>query len=198
MSLIPIVIFIFGVFGLIWFRQQHIESWMRNQILAIISPFLLSFIVASATGINWYLLSGIVISISVWAWLFRFRFPSLYNQALQKTQAKAFDEAYQLLNQVIQEHPNLWEAYLLRSSVCLILGYFSHAERDAKKAVQLKPTTVSSYTSLGVVFLSQGLLEQAKQTFLEGFRLEPAVAATHINLGITCYRLGNLRVLTIF
>ena len=120
-----------------------------------------------------------------------FRFPASYRSAIKQFQAGQFSDALQSLNQTIQEKPDFWEAYQLRALANSALGYFTNAERDAQKAIQLNPDTAVNYTALGNVYWQQADFDQARRAYLDAYNLAPNVPLNQYNLGITDFKLGH-------
>jgi Flp pilus assembly protein TadD len=69
---------------------------------------------------------------------------------------------------------------------------FAEAEKNFKKAIELKPDYAVAHNNLGAVLKDQGRLDEAETNFRKTIELKPDYAEAHNNLGAVLRDLGRL------
>ena len=184
--MIPLIIFV-----IISFRLRSLESYLRWQLLMIITPFLIGLAVSIFTSQSPYLITGVLFSGLIYSWRAIFRFPPAFRLAQQQMKSGQHENALASLNQAIQQNPTLWEGYHWRSLINLSQKYYLHAEKDAKKAIELNPTISLNYSTLGQIYWNQANFKEALHHYQKAYQLAPKATAHQINLGISLYKLAN-------
>jgi tetratricopeptide (TPR) repeat protein len=172
------------------FQMRKAEPVAKLKGLLVTLPALVGFNAYLMSGQSLFMLLGLGVTLAVIAWLFAST-PPHFRAAFKQFQAGDLDSALQLVNQTIQARPNAWEAYQLRSLICLCRTQVTDAEQDARVALRLKPNAHLNHSTLGQVYLIQGRYAEAKESFAAAWRLAPDYAMTHYNLGLAYYRLGE-------
>jgi tetratricopeptide (TPR) repeat protein len=98
-----------------------------------------------------------------------------------------------LINKSIAARPDFRESYQLRALIHLAHMNFTAAERDARKAIELKPKAHAAYNTLGQVFLAQKRFDDAKDAYREALRQAPENALYRYYLGFSHYQLQAYR-----
>ncbi len=117
-----------------------------------------------------------------------------YNLGLEALRGKRTQEALREFDQALKSDDRLAEAYLGRALVYEFgYGKMPDAERDYRKAIELKPDLPEAHNDLGQFLARTGRLEEAVKEFdlaLENM-LYREPAAARCNKGQALYRLGR-------
>lgn len=178
------------VFLFIWFKTRNLDSYMQNQILIMLSPTLICTIIGGTIGIPGFAIVGLIFSGILWYWFFVLRFPKAYRDAIKQVRMQNWNAAFEPLNLTVSENPDLWEAHQLRALVNSALGYFTNAEKDARKAIELKPQYSINHQTLGLVYWQQGEVQQAQYAYLKAYQILPKAPQNAFSLGVSFYKLG--------
>jgi len=117
-----------------------------------------------------------------------------YNLGLEALRAKRVQEALREFDLALTSDDRLAEAYLGRALVYEFgYGKTSEAERDYRKAIELKPDFSEAHNDLGQLLARRGLLEEAVKEFdlALGNMLYRDQAVARCNKGQALYRLGR-------
>ena len=85
----------------------------------------------------------------------------LYEDGLKHFQLGEFKKAIAAFTEVIAVAPEFAEAYSDRGGVYSLLKNYKSAEKDLKKAIELKPNLAAAYYNLGAILAQQGKLHEA-------------------------------------
>ncbi len=191
MPILAIGVFI-GLAGLATFKSLATERGLRYVWFALILPAAIGISLAIYPFANVApALLGIAASITTGLWLFVWRYPAQYRAASKAFQFGNYMQALNLANQALNIRPTLWEAYQFRSVTYLKLSNLVDAERDAPKALQLKPDSYFNLTALGNVLMANQKFAEASDLFSKALLLTPQVGLNYFNKGVCCYRLDD-------
>ena len=139
------------------------------------------------------LLFGASIAGFIALWFGFLRHPSSFRAASKAFQAGDQLQALQYINQTLNQYPTHWESYQLRSTIQLMLYKIIEAERDARKAIKLKPKHYLCHNALGMALLPQERYTEAKDALSRALELAPQYAINYFNMGLVAYRLGEFQ-----
>jgi tetratricopeptide (TPR) repeat protein len=92
------------------------------------------------------------------------------------------EEAVQLLDGVVQRHPDNPDARLLLGSLFSEEGRYEGAITQLSKAVQLRPQSAEARNALGEAYNSFGNHAKARQVFEQAVAVDPALVVAQTNL----------------
>ena len=98
------------------------------------------------------------------------------------------EEAMHIVSKSIESRPDFWQSYQLRALLHLMNMHFSHAERDAKKAIALNPQAHPVYNTLGQIYLAQNQFVEAEESYWTAVHYDPSNALYLYHLGLSSYR----------
>lgn len=192
MAALSIVVGIALVAYLIYYSRE--ASW-RLRITAVIMaiPALLGITFGMIQGRFSYFLLGVGLTILLLVLLRVFSVPISYRAAYRRFREGRNVEAMEMINRSINARPDFWESYQLRALLYLMQLDFPRAERDARKAVELKPNAHPAYNTLGQIYLAEERFDKARATFAAALEQVPDLALFEFHYGLACYRLGDYR-----
>lgn len=117
-----------------------------------------------------------------------FETPLSYRAAYRSFRVGNLDQALLLVNKSIIARPNFWESYQLRALIHLSEMRFGAAERDAKKALALKPDADAANNTLGQIYLAQNRFADAEAMYLQAFKRKPHFVLYLFYLGLSEFR----------
>jgi tetratricopeptide (TPR) repeat protein len=88
-------------------------------------------------------------------------------------QAKRYDEARSLNDEILKTNPKDYDALVYRSQMQINSGDVSDAEQTLQAVVKDAPNNIQAHYALGVAFRKQGNLAQAVGEWREALRLNP-------------------------
>ncbi len=103
---------------------------------------------------------------------------ALFGVATCYARRKQWEEAEEVLNQVIQHVPSFAEAFAYRGAVRLDLGRVDESIADLDHAVEIDPTSAVSYLKQAEVYLRLGLVPLAHNAVRTAARLTAPDIAT--------------------
>ncbi len=115
--------------------------------------------------------------------------PISYRAAYRQWTQGHHDAALDLINRSIAARPDFWQSYQLRALIYLMNMNFNHAERDARAALERKPSAHPVYNTLGQIYLAQNRFAAAEEAYTAALELAPDYALYNFHLGLSRYRL---------
>ena len=112
----------------------------------------------------------------------------IYNKSIQarhRMQTERYDEAEQLLQEILDEDPRVLDAYQTMAQLYDLQERFAEAAEVYKQAIPLKPDDPYAYINLAETQIKLGLVEEAEKTALDA--LDFVEPNAHIY-----YLLGNV------
>jgi len=175
---------------LIWSTRK--AGW-RLRVLAIIVaiPAILGIAYGLVNGSIVEPLIGIGVTVGFLALLRFFSTPVSYRVASRRFNEGDLEAALDLINRSIEARPDFWESYQLRALIYLAMLSFSHAEKDAKTAIELNPKAHPVYNTLGLIYLAQERFAEAEDVYGRALDLAPGYALYLYHLGLSEYRQGK-------
>ncbi len=177
---------------LIYFTRNATPR-LRLVALLIAIPALIGITAGMLGGQLRYLFLGVGITFFLLVLLQIFQVPISYRLAYRRFREGRNVEAMELINRTINSRPDFWQSYQLRALLYLMQIDFPRAERDARKAVELKPNAHPAYNTLGQIYLAEERFDKAKETFAQALEQAPDLALFHYHYGLASYRLGDYR-----
>ncbi len=189
---IPAVIVFLALCGVAAFKSLATEPGLRYIWFPLVLPVALGIsLTIYLSGDPWPVFIGLAAAFLASRWLLVWRYPSQLRAAAKALQSGEYMQALNLLNQALQVRPSLWEAYQMRAVTYLKLSNSAEAERDARKALQLKPDQHVNVSTLGNVLSAQGKFAEAEELYTRALELAPQVALNYYNKGAARYRRGD-------
>jgi tetratricopeptide (TPR) repeat protein len=111
---------------------------------------------------------------------------SIFQKAEEAVGKKKFDQAIDLLKQVVQTDKNDFQAWTALGSVYFAEQKFDDAEGAYLKAIEVHPTSPRAYINLGRVRSSQKKFEEALEPLTKAVELQPTSGDANYLLG-ECY-----------
>jgi tetratricopeptide (TPR) repeat protein len=98
---------------------------------------------------------------------------ALMESAYAVAEEKRYDEALQLLDQIVSRFPSYAEAWNRRGAVLWQLGEYQKSLRDCQRAIALNPNHYGAWQGLGVSHLQLGDLPPACASLRTALKLDP-------------------------
>ena len=156
-----------------------------------IFPLILAPIVFAVTGQAVYLWIGFGAGVLL-LWLFRhLALPPHLHRAVRLYRRGELEAAHVAATQAIDKSPERWEPYHTRSLINFGLANLPAAEQDARRAVELNPTTPTGHIALGQALYWQADYQAAQAAYKEAIRHQAREGLNHFYLAMTQYRLGQ-------
>lgn len=114
-----------------------------------------------------------------------------YQRAVRLLRKSRFDEAIQVMTDLIKEEPRVADHYRFRAELFRLAGKAGRARADYKKVVELTPDSGVGYNGLAEVYLQEDEYEEARIYGKKALELEPNEWVPAYNLGMIEDRLGN-------
>jgi Flp pilus assembly protein TadD len=99
-------------------------------------------------------------------------------------------QAESLYSELLQSHPDHYEALLHRALIRLRLKQSESALQDAQNCTSLRPESALSFMVEGECLLELGRFEEARQSFMKALAFEKDNGRIHFGLGVSCASLG--------
>ena len=107
-----------------------------------------------------------------------------YHQALALISKKEYQQAEQLLDQIMHLEPRLSGVYVNKAVIAYQQQDLSKAEYWLDKAVMVNSLNPYAHNFKGLLLRKKGAFEQAKQSYLKALASWPDYADAHVNLAI--------------
>lgn len=119
--------------------------------------------------------------------------PELFEAAIKLTAQGFYNEAIEVLSDVLRMSPNAYPAYHLMGQVYKALGNRKEEIENYRKAARLKPNYPQIYIDLGTAYWMQGKEKKAFATFKKAIPMAPDFAIIDYWLTFVFDRLGRNR-----
>lgn len=110
----------------------------------------------------------------------------IFQKAEEAVGKKKFDQAIDLLKQVVETDKNDFQAWTAMGSIYFAEQKFDDAEVAYLKAIEVHPTSPRAYINLGRMRSSQKKFEQAVEPLTKAVELQPTSGDANLLLG-ECY-----------
>jgi len=140
-----------------------------------------------------YAITGVSASLLLLAAQRALTVPFSYRMARRAFYRGQLEMALDLVDKAIAARPGFWESYQLRSLIYLSAMQFGQAERDALKALELRPDAHPVHNTLGQLYLAGSQYERAAEAYSKAIDLSPKHALYHYHQGLALYRMGQAR-----
>lgn len=179
---------------LIWYqRSLRITPGERIFSLLLAAPAILGIAFGLFYGQAVYAITGVSLSLLLLAAQRALTVPFSYRMARRAFSRGRPELALDLVDKAIAARPGFWESYQLRSLIYLSALQFGQAERDALKALELRPDAHPVHNTLGQLYLAGSQYERAAEAYSKAIDLSPKSALYHYHQGLALYRLGDAR-----
>jgi len=111
---------------------------------------------------------------------------SIFAKAEEAVAKKKFDQAVDLLKQVVDADKNDFQAWTALGSIYFAEQKFDDSQKAYLKAIEIHPTSPRPYLNLGRVFSSQKKYEEAVEPLTKAVELQPTSGDANYMLG-ECY-----------
>lgn len=179
---------------LIWYqRSLRITPGERILSLLLAAPAILGITFGLIDGQAVYAITGVSLTLLLLAAQRALIVPFSYRMARRSFSRGRPELALDLVDKAIAARPGFWESYQLRSLIYLSAMQFGQAERDALKALELRPDAHPVHNTLGQLYLAGSQYERAAEAYSKAIDLSPKSALYHYHQGLALYRLGDAR-----
>lgn len=181
------------IYLLYYQRSQRLAPSERIMSLLLAVPGILGITYGLVRGEALYAITGVSASLLLLAWQRVLTTPFSYRMARRAFMRGQLETALDLVDKAIVARPAFWESYQLRALINLSGMQFVAAERDARKALELRPDAHPVYNTLGQLYLAESRYPQAHDAYSRAIDLSPKQALYHYHQGLAGYRLGQHR-----
>lgn len=182
------------VIYLIWYqRSLRLSPGERIFSLVLAAPAILGITFGMIDGQAVYAITGVSASLLLLAAQRALTVPFSYRMARRAFYRGQLEMALDLVDKAIAARPGFWESYQLRSLIYLSAMQFGQAERDALKALELRPDAHPVHNTLGQLYLAGSQYERAAEAYSKAIDLSPKHALYHYHQGLALYRMGQAR-----
>jgi len=101
------------------------------------------------------------------------------------------DEALDLIERVLHDHPDSDAAHLTRAKVLIRARQYGAAEAELRQAITLNPALIDAHFHLAGIQMVANDYEAAERSYLRTLELKPAYGLAHYNLGTCRLKLGH-------
>jgi tetratricopeptide (TPR) repeat protein len=117
----------------------------------------------------------------------------LSDRAQRLLESNRLAEASPVITQLVREHPQFAEGWLLKGRWQLLSKNARAAEPSLRRHLELDPQSVNGTFQLGMALLAQQRFEEATAVFRAAIQLKPDSAPAFYNLGFALARSGRTR-----
>ncbi|MCA9868348.1 MAG: tetratricopeptide repeat protein [Anaerolineae bacterium] len=179
---------------LVWYQRQiRMLPSERLFSLLLAVPAVLGITLGLVRGEAIFAITGVSASLLLLTAQRGLSAPFSYRMALRSFNRGHLETALDLVDKAIDARPVFWESYQLRSLIYLSVMQFGQAERDALKALELRPDAHPVHNTLGQLYLAGSQYERAAEAYGKAIDLSPKQALYHFYRGLALYRLGEAR-----
>ena len=177
-----------------WYqRALRLTRWERLVSMVLAVPAVLGIAYGLIYGQALYAITGVSASLLMLSVQRAFTVPLSYRLARRNFLRGNLEMALDLTDKAIAARPGFWESYQLRALIYLAGMRFGQAERDALKALELRPDAHPVYNTLGQLHLAEANYEKAATAYAKAISLSPKHALYHLYHGMALYRMNNAR-----
>ena len=179
---------------LVWYqRRMRMLPSERLVSLLLVVPAVLGITLGLVRGEATFAITGVSASLLLLTIQRGLSAPFSYRMALRSFNRGQLETALDLVDKAINARPAFWESYQLRALIYLSAMQFGQAERDALKALELRPDAHPVHNTLGQLYLAGSQYERAVEAYSKAIDLSPKQALYHFYQGLALYRLGEAR-----
>ena len=179
---------------LVWYqRRLPLTPSERIFSMLLAVPAILGITLGMIRGEAVFAITGVSLSLLLLAAQRALTVPISYRMARRSFARGNLEMALDLVDKAIYARPAFWESYQLRSLIYLSAMQFGQAERDALKALELRPDAHPVHNTLGQLYLAGSQYERAAEAYSKAIDLSPKHALYHYHQGLALFRLGEVR-----
>jgi tetratricopeptide (TPR) repeat protein len=179
---------------LVWYqRSLRLTPSERIFSLLLAVPAVAGITAGAVQGQAVYAITGVSLSLLLLAAQRAFTVPLSYRAARRHFAHGRLEAALDLVDKAIVARPGFWESYQLRALIYLSGMQFPQAERDALKALELRPDAHPVHNTLGQLYLANSDYARAADAYSKAIDLSPKHALYSYHQGLALYRLGRAR-----
>ncbi len=101
-----------------------------------------------------------------------------------------FQEAIEILKEVINANPEFVEAHLLLGEIYALLGRIDEKIGEWMKVLSIDPDNFEAHLNLGIAYSQKGLYDTGIEEIRKAISIRPNDASAYDNLGVTYERVG--------
>jgi tetratricopeptide (TPR) repeat protein len=193
-ALVSAVVALGLVIYLVWYqRSLRLTPSERIFSLLLAVPAVAGITAGIIRGQALYAITGVSLSLLLLAAQRALTVPFSYRAALRHFSRGQLETALDLVDKAIAARPGFWESYQLRALIYLSGMQFPQAERDALKALELRPDAHPVHNTLGQLYLANCDYARAAEAYSKAVDLSPKQALYYFYQGVALYRLGRAR-----
>ncbi len=181
------------IYLLTYQRTQRLSPGERIGALLLAIPAVAGITFGLVYGEALFAITGVSASLLLLSAQRFLTTPMSYRMARRAFTRGHLETALDLVDKAIGARPHFWESYQLRALIYLSALQFGAAERDARKALELRPDAHPVYNTLGQLFLAESRYDAARDAYSRAIDLSPKQALYHYHHGLALYRLGQHR-----
>lgn len=174
-------------------RSQRLNGAEQFVVFLLSIPAIAGITGGMFYGSAVYAITGVSLTLLLLAARRVFTTPISYRMARRRFFAGDLSMALDLADKSIAARPTFWETYQLRALIYLSNMQFDRAERDARRALDLRPDAHPAYNTLGQIYLATNRFGEARAAYLKASEMVPKNSLYLYHLGLSDYRLGNYR-----
>jgi tetratricopeptide (TPR) repeat protein len=179
---------------LFWFQRSLKATPAERVVMILLAvPAILGLTFGMIEGQALYAITGVSLSLLLLAAQRALTVPLSYRMARRNFGRGNLETALDLADKAIFARPGFWESYQLRALIYLSGMQFSAAERDALKALELRPDAHPALNTLGQIYLVNKDYTRAVDVYGRAVALSPKHALYYYHYGLALYRLGQAR-----
>jgi len=192
--LVSAIIAVGLVVYLVWYqRRLNLTPGERVFSILLAGPAIAGITFGMRDGNAVYAITGVSLSLLLLSVQRVLTTPFSYRMARRSFMRGNLGLALDLVDKAIVARPAFWESYQLRALIYLSAMEFEQAERDALKALELRPDAHPAHNTLGQLYLAGSQYEHAADAYSKAIDLAPKHALYHYHQGLALYRLGVVR-----
>jgi len=104
---------------------------------------------------------------------------------------RQLSNAAPLVEQLMREHPDFAETWLVAGRLQLIQRRLDEAEASLRRHIVLETNSANGHFQLGMVLLEQNRLEESAAHFARAVQIKPDLGPGYFNLGVALGRQGH-------
>jgi len=193
-ALVSVIIALGLVIYLLYYQRSHrLTRGERIVSLILAVPAIAGVSFGMVRGQAVYAITGVSASLLLLTIQRGLTLPLSYRMARRAFMKGRLETALDLVDKAIDNRPAFWESYQLRALINLSGMRFSAAERDARKALELRQDAHPVYNTLGQLYLAESRYGQALDAYTRAVEMSPRQALYHYHQGLAGFRLGQFR-----